>query len=503
MLFNTHEFVFLFLPLVLAGYWALGGFGLSRAPLLWLLLASLFFYACWRLADLWILLASIVCNYMLSRAIVRRRSKGQNPKFRLIAGIVFNLALLGYFKYSSFLVQNLEVLTNQHWTIHAVLLPLGISFFTFQQIAFLVEAAHGEFDEPNFLRYSTVVTFFPHLIAGPIINYRDVISQFKRPDAFRPDESLMAIGVSIFVLGMTKKVLLADTAAPRANWVFDSFARGTILSFSDTWIGALSYTLQLYFDFSGYSDMAIGLALLFGIRLPINFNSPYKATNIAEFWRCWHMTLSRFLRDYLYIPLGGNRGGPVRSDCNVMITMLLGGLWHGAGWTFVCWGALHGLYIVIFRTWSAFKLWIGFNRSPSLVGCWIGRALTFGSVVVAWVFFRASSIDTAFVMLREMFPVERMMLSQLDWQTVFDDALGALHDVFLWTTILPLLLIIFLAPNTQEWVGYVAQPHTTPPGRRWMHVLSIRPIHGVAMAGLMFVVLSRVSKMSVFLYFNF
>jgi alginate O-acetyltransferase complex protein AlgI len=341
------------------------------------------------------------------------------------------------------------------------------------------------------------------LIAGPIINYRDVISQFKRPDAFRPDERLIAIGVSIFVLGMTKKVLLADTAAPRANWVFDSFAQGTILSFSDTWIGALSYTLQLYFDFSGYSDMAIGLALLFGIRLPINFNSPYKATNIAEFWRCWHMTLSRFLRDYLYIPLGGNRGGTVRSDCNVMITMLLGGLWHGAGWTFVCWGALHGLYIVIFRTWSAFKLWIGFNRSPSLVGCWIGRALTFGSVVIAWVFFRASSIDTAFVMLREMFPFERMVLSQPDWQTVFDDALGVLHDVFLWTTILPLLLIVFLAPNTQEWVGYVAQPQTTPPGRRWMHALSIRPIHGVAMAGLMFVVLSRVNKMSVFLYFNF
>jgi len=495
MLFNSHEFVFGFLPLALAVFWVLGAWGLARGALLWLLLASLFFYASWRLTDLWILLASIMFNYLLSRSIVHRRAHGKNPKWRLIIGIAINLALLGYFKYAAFLLQNWELLTLQHWTIQAIVLPLGISFFTFQQIAFLVEAARGQFDEPNFLRYSSVVSFFPHLIAGPLINYRDVINQFKRPDAFRPDERLIALGISIFVLGMSKKVLLADTVAGRANWVFDTAAQGESLSFSDAWIGALSYTLQIYFDFSGYSDMAVGLALFFGIRLPINFNSPYKAENIVEFWRCWHITLSCFLRDYLYISLGGNRRGPLRSCWNVMITMLLGGLWHGAAWTFVCWGAVHGLYIVMYRAWTPLKSWMGLNGS-SLVGRWIGRAVTFGSVVVAWVFFRSASMDTAFAMLCAMFPFDPIAPSQQNWQ-------GVMRDWFLWTTILPLLVIVFVAPNTQEWLGYKPIPDTTPPGRNWMHALSTKSVHAMAMACLLFVALSRLGKVNVFLYFNF
>jgi D-alanyl-lipoteichoic acid acyltransferase DltB (MBOAT superfamily) len=463
VLFNSHEFVFGFLPVALAGFWVLGALNRSHAALLWLLLASLFFYAFWRLADLWVLLASIALNYLFSRAIVRRRAHGKNPKGQLIVGIALNLALLGYFKYSAFFVQNLDYLTPQNWTIQAIALPLGISFFTFQQIAFLIEAARGEFDEPDFLRYSSVVTFFPHLIAGPIINYQNVISQFKRPGAFRPDQRLIAFGVSIFVLGLAKKVLLADTVGGRADWTFDAALRGEQLSFMEAWIGALSYTLQLYFDFSGYSDMAIGLALLFGIRLPINFNSPYKAHNIVEFWRRWHITLSCFLRDYLYIPLGGNRRGPIRNLYNLMITMLLGGLWHGAGWTFICWGAIHGFYILIHRTWTALKRWMGFNAPPSLLGGLIGRALTFGSVVIAWVFFRAASMDTALRVLGAMFPFDQIAFSQQDWQTTFGSALGARQGrLILLETILPMLLVVFVAPNTQEWVGYRPHQEATP-----------------------------------------
>lgn len=504
MLFNSHEFVFGFLPVVLAGFWILGALNRSYAALLWLLLASLFFYAFWRLTDLWVLLASIAFNYLLSRAIVRTRTHGKNPKGQLIVGIALNLALLGYFKYSAFFVQNLDYLTPQNWTIQAIALPLGISFFTFQQIAFLIEAARGEFDEPDFLRYSSVVTFFPHLIAGPIINYQNVISQFKRPGAFRPDQRLIALGVSIFVLGLAKKVLLADTVAGRADWTFDAALRGEQLSFLEAWIGALSYTLQLYFDFSGYSDMAIGLALLFGIRLPINFNSPYKAHNIVEFWRRWHITLSYFLRDYLYIPLGGNRRGPIRNLYNLMITMLLGGLWHGAGWTFICWGAVHGLYILIHRAWTALKRWMGFNAPPSLLGGLMGRALTFGAVVIAWVFFRAGSMDAALRVLGAMFPFDQIAFSQQDWQTKFENALGATQGrSILWETILPMLLVVFVAPNTQEWVGYGPHQEATPPGRKWMHALSTKPLHAMAMACLLFVALSQMSKVSVFLYFNF
>jgi alginate O-acetyltransferase complex protein AlgI len=503
MLFNSHEFVFGFLPVALAGFWILGAVNRSHAALLWLLLSSLFFYAYWRFADLWVLLASIAFNYLLSRAIVRRTAAGKNPKGHLVVGIALNLALLGYFKYSAFFVQNLESITHENWTIQAIVLPLGISFFTFQQIAFIIQATRGEFDEPHLLRYSSVVTFFPHLIAGPIINYHDVLSQFKRPGAFRPDQRLIAMGVSIFVLGLSKKVLLADSVAGGADWTFDRALQGERLSFLEAWIGALSYTLQLYFDFSGYSDMAIGLALLFGIRLPINFNSPYKASNIVEFWRCWHITLSCFLRDYLYIPLGGNRRGPTRSCCNLMITMLLGGLWHGAGWTFVCWGAIHGLYILIHRAWTALKRWMGFNPRPSLFGGLMGRALTFGSVVIAWVFFRAASMDTALAVLGAMFAFDQIALSQQDWRTTFENALSARQGRSILLMILPMLLVVFVAPNTQEWVGYGPHPETTPPGRKWMHALSTKPVHAMAIACLLFVALSQVSKVSVFLYFNF
>ena len=285
------------------------------------------------------------------------------------------------------------------------MLPLGISFYTFQQIAFLVEAWRGQFRETDLPRYCTVVTFFPHLIAGPIINYRDVIQQFRSPDFGRPREAMIAMGLTIFIMGMAKKVLLADSIAPQADYVFSAAAAGGDVSLIEAWTGALSYTVQLYFDFSGYSDMAIGLALLLGIRLPINFNSPYKAENIADFWRRWHMTLSQFLRDYLYIPLGGNRCGPTRRTINLMLTMVLGGLWHGAGWTFVIWGALHGFYLVVCHAWTTyFRVKDGSRSHLSRRFGRIGAgALTFVAVIVAWVFFRATSLDSALLICKAMF----------------------------------------------------------------------------------------------------
>ena len=325
MLFNSYDFLFRFLPPTLIGFFVLGVLGRPRAALFWLLGASIYFYLSWRLEDLWILLASIAFNYVLSSLLVHATLPARRRRDVLVVGIAGNLLALGYFKYSAFFVENIGSVLGTGWTASALILPLGISFYTFQQIAFLVEAWRGEFREPYLPRYCTVVTFFPHLIAGPIINYRAIIDQFRRADFGRPDETAIAAGLTIFVIGMAKKVLLADSIAPQADAVFDAAAAGADVSMIEAWTGALAYSLQLYFDFSGYSDMAIGLALVLGIRLPLNFNSPYKARNIADFWRRWHMTLSQFLRDFLYIPLGGNRCGPFRRNANLMATMVLGG----------------------------------------------------------------------------------------------------------------------------------------------------------------------------------
>jgi D-alanyl-lipoteichoic acid acyltransferase DltB (MBOAT superfamily) len=339
-----------------------------------------------------------------------------------------------------------------------IVLPIAISFFTFQQIVFLVEAYRGEAGDYDFLHYALLVTFYPHLIAGPIVHYREMLTQFTRPNATRFRPSHFSVGVTIFCIGLFKKVVMADGVAPFANSIFDAAAGGASLTPHEAWTGALAYTFQLYFDFSGYSDMAIGLARMIGIRFPMNFNSPYKSINIIDFWRRWHITLSRFLRDYLYIPLGGNRRGRVRRYANLLITMLLGGLWHGAGWTFVIWGGLHGIYLVINNAWHALREQLGFTR-PVPMGRAVARALTFVCAVIAWVFFRAQGFAAAHTMLSAMFagsaavtgatvaghPVLRQVGLVERW---FPHDLLDPYNAIGWIAVLG--LIAWLGPNTQQ-----------------------------------------------------
>jgi D-alanyl-lipoteichoic acid acyltransferase DltB (MBOAT superfamily) len=465
------------------------------------------------LEDLWILLGSIAFNYTMSALLVSASLPDRYRKSVLAVGILGNLAALAYFKYSAFFVENLNSLFGTEWSVSALVLPLGISFYTFQQIAFLVEAWRGEFREPDLPRYCTVVTFFPHLIAGPIINYRAVIEQFRAPHFGRPREAMIAMGLTIFIMGMAKKVFLADSIAPQADVVFSAAAAGGDVSLIEAWTGALAYTVQLYFDFSGYSDMAIGLALILGIRLPINFNSPYKAENIADFWRRWHMTLSQFLRDYLYIPLGGSRCGPARRAINLMLTMVLGGLWHGAGWTFVIWGALHGFYLVVCHAWGTyFRVKDG---SRSHLSRRLGRigagALTFVAVVVAWVFFRATSLDSALLICKAMLGFNGLELPETLGGTPLASLAASLGIDVVAQELIPrrarvitlvcLLAVAFLAPNTQEWVGY--SPAGQVRSHPWMHRIAMHPAHGLAVGCLCFLLLTQLSAVTVFLYFQF
>ena len=401
MLFNSYVFIFAFLPVVFFGFYAIGRYSHNLA-LLWLTFASLFFYAWWDVRFVGLLLGSIVFNYGFGYLIGQRLSKSTgSPKLLLVSAIVANMILLGYFKYANFFVENLNHLTGTTLLIGEVFLPLGISFFTFTQIAFLVDTYQGKVKEYSFIHYTLFVTYFPHLIAGPVLHHKEMMPQFARPDTCLINLENVAVGLSIFVLGLAKKVLIADSMGDMATPIFDAVSTGGQPMLFESWLGALAYTLQLYFDFSAYSDMAIGLSLMFNVRLPLNFNSPYKATSIIEFWRRWHMTLSRFLRDYLYIPLGGSRHGKSRRYVNLMVTMLLGGLWHGAGWTFVIWGGLHGFYLMINHAWRNLKQRMGWGDGGRWSNLGAG-ALTFLAVVVGWVFFRADSFSSAITLLHGM-----------------------------------------------------------------------------------------------------
>jgi len=402
MLFNSVEFIFVFLPLVLLVFYLVGSRGKHRVAISWLVGASLFFYGWWNPAYLGLMLGSILFNYAMGALLAGGRD-ASHTRFLLALGVACNLFVLGYFKYANFFVDNFNGLIGSSYHLETIILPLAISFFTFQQITFLVDASRGETREYNFLHYSLFVTFFPQLIAGPIVHHREMLPQFAKDSIYRVNQSSLAIGVAIFLLGLFKKVVLADGVAAYATPVFAAAESGEVITFFEAWAGALAYTFQLYFDFSGYSDMAIGIARMFNIHLPLNFNSPYKAVNIIEFWRRWHMTLSRFLRDYLYFPLGGNRKGPSRRYLNLMVTMLLGGLWHGAGWTFVAWGFMHGLLLVINHAWHGLRRYLGSEPgSLGLPGRGVAWLVTFLSVVVSWVMFRAESFDSATNILQGM-----------------------------------------------------------------------------------------------------
>ena len=402
MLFNSFQFIFIFFPIVFAGMFWIGRFS-HRLSALWLGLASLIFYSAWDSGFVLLLLTSICFNYGAGYTIGHRvTTKSQKQaKNTLIFAVAVNLSLLGYFKYSNFFIDSANTFFDGYFPALDIILPLGISFFTFTQIAYLVDVYRGVTREYNFIHYLLFVTYFPHLIAGPILHHKQMIPQFALSDTYRINLNNVAIGLSIFILGLAKKVLIADNLAGYATPVFNAADAGVTIMFFEAWVGALSYTLQLYFDFSAYCDMAIGLSLMLNIRLPMNFNSPYKATSIIDFWRRWHMTLSAFLRDYLYIPLGGNRKGKSRRYINLIATMLLGGLWHGAGWTFIIWGGLHGLYLMINHGWIEFKAFLGWGDGGR-VGDILAGLLTFMAVVVAWVFFRSENISGAYSMLSGM-----------------------------------------------------------------------------------------------------
>lgn len=390
LLFNSYEFIFIFLPITFFVYFYLNKKRLGDVAKGFLVCSNLFFYAWWNIYYLPILIISVIFNYFIGRLLLNENLKICKKQV-LIIGIVCNVAFLAYFKYSDFLIQNFNAISGSKINLLHISLPLALSFVTFQQITYLVDSYHMNTKENSFLNYSLFITFFPQLIAGPIVHHKEMMPQFANKFNLIKNYKNIATGLFIFSIGLFKKVVIADTFS---LWATDGFDIAKALNFFEAWATSLSYTFQLYFDFSGYCDMAIGLALMFNIKLPINFNSPYKALDIQDFWHRWHITLSRFLRDYIYIPLGGNREGRRRTYINLMIVFLIGGLWHGAAWTFVFWGFLHGAAIVIHRIWKAL------NYKLNKILAWF---ITFNFINITWVFFRARSWDDAIKILKGMF----------------------------------------------------------------------------------------------------
>jgi len=394
MLFNSYPFVFAFFPALILGYAVLEAIGLSRAIPLLLIGASLFFYGWWNWHYLFLFGFSIIFNFFWAGTLAPGANadgtRRESSRMALGMGVAVNLALLGFFKYRNFAAASAGTLLGTHWKLPDLVLPLAISFFTFEQITYLVSARRGEADTDDLQSYLLFITFFPHLIAGPIVRYTDIYPQLNRNSRYVLRADNLSAGLMIFAIGLFKKVIIADTFKVWLDPIFDRSASPGLI---DAWAATLAFAFEIYFDFSGYSDMAIGLARMFNVAFPENFDSPYKSRSPIEFWRRWHITLSFFLRDYLYIPLGGNRRGRRRQYFNLFVTMLLGGLWHGADWTFVLWGAIHGMLLSMNHLWRDRKL-----AMPT----GLAWALTFIAVTVAWVPFRAHSPERMAAMLSGM-----------------------------------------------------------------------------------------------------
>ncbi len=525
MLFNSYEFILLFLPITLIFFFVIGERGYHRAAVGWLVGASLFFYGWWKLEYLVIILFSILLNYGLGFMIERSWNQNDNyfyklfhKKVVLVLGVSVNLCVLGYFKYTNFIVDNITFLTGNTFHLNTIIFPLGISFFTFQQITYLVDIYKEGKRDNDFLSYVLFVSFFPKIIAGPIVLYKEVMPQFAKKVFCKFNNENFAVGTTIFIIGLFNKVVLADQIALYATPVFNAAEQGSQITFFEAWGGACAYTLQIYFDFSGYSNMAIGVARMVGVSLPLNFYSPYKAVNIIEFWRRWHITLSRFLKDYLYIPLGGNRKGKFRTHLNLMITMLLGGLWHGAGWTFVLWGMLHGLYLVINNLWRLLRQAMGFDiTSTSYLGRGLSRLVTFTAVVVAWVFFRAQSYDGAIAILHGMAGFNGVVLDSrlAGMLSVFDSVItfkgigiGAFGSVYGALWIVALLIISFFAPNAQQLLIKYKPSLEIYRGKiheGWVARYQWRPsaVSGFIVSIILIYVLSKITSINEFLYVQF
>ena len=443
MLFNSYEYLIYFLPAAALGF---------------------FFYGWWNPAHLPLIGTSIGVNFWLAQKIQRAANRHR----WLVAGVTANLALLGLFKYADFILRTLAQAGLIPPVQLGLALPLGISFFTFTQIAFLVDVSRDKATEPSFDNYALFVTFFPHLLAGPIIHHSEMMPQFQAAANKRVDWRNVAAGIFLLSIGLAKKVFLADPLVPLVSAGFD---HATTIGALQAWLSALAYTLQIYFDFSGYTDMALGAALIFNIRLPINFDSPYRSLDLRAFWHRWHMTLSRFLREYVYVPLGGNRAAETRVLANLLLTFLLGGLWHGAAWTFVCWGALHGLGL------CAVRLWRGTGRTLPAPVAW---AVTFLFVVVTWVFFRAHSLGDAWAIVRAMAGLS----SSADWASVRALVAGNAAAA---SALAAGMLVVFQRSNSNALVRSFAGS--------WMTA--------VAAAAALTLAVLQLSTVAPFLYFNF
>ncbi len=545
MLFNSIEFILFFLPLTLIVFFQIGGKGQYQLAVSWLVFSSLFFYGWWNYTYLTLLIFSILLNYLIGSLLQEKNTNSKQETWQqkknipfankrlyrkalLVFGIVLNLSLIGYFKYANFFVNTFNDLFKIDITLQRIILPLAISFFTFQQIAYLIDAYQRQTKEYNFLDYCLFVSFFPQLIAGPIVHHKDIIPQFYNKNIYKFRLENIAIGSTIFILGLFKKIVLADSIAIYATPVFDSAAQGNPPTFFYAWGAALAYTMQLYFDFSGYSDMAIGVARMFGIKLPLNFNSPYKAINISDFWRRWHITLSNFLRDYIYIPLGGNRRGKLRRNLNLMITMLLGGLWHGAGWNFIFWGGLHGTFLIINHQWHSFKKMLGHDQRRHH---WFSKMLsclfTYLAIVIGWVFFRADNLNTAWLILEGMVGKHGISLPSLIANQLIPLKLllgnlgarfpeyGAQDFVLTYISLLILHVIVWFTPNTTQWLENYQPVIESKINHHlikinvinfWQH-LRWQPnvLSGLIVGLLVFIVTKTIviSPASEFLYFNF
>jgi len=482
MLFNSYEFIFAFLPLTFFIYFYLLHKRLIVGAKAFLVFSSLFFYSWWNIAYLPLILSSMLFNYTLGNTLSYDSKKLKISKKTILTfGIIANVALLGYFKYSDFFLENFNLLFGADVPLLHLALPLAISFFTFQQIAYLVDSYRGETKEYDFLNYALFVTFFPQLIAGPIVHHKEMMPQFASRWNLVKRYKNIAAGLFIFSIGLFKKVVIADSFSV---WVNAGFNASDSLNIIEAWATSLSYTFQLYFDFSGYTDMAIGAALLFNIKLPINFNSPYKALDIQDFWRRWHITLSRFLKEYIYIPLGGNRKGEFRTYTNLLLTFLIGGIWHGAGWTFVLWGLLHGLALVIHRVWHS----LGFRLNKLLA--WF---ITFNFINITWVFFRAKDFQEALNVLRNMFfgelvidyhLREKLYLFSDDYFGPWLQHINATNEIFLW------ILITFTLLFTKNSIEYM---RSFKPTKLNLLFISLITIYA----------LLDMNKVSEFIYFNF
>ncbi len=484
MLFNSIEFILCFLPVTIFLYYFLARKSYVHLARIWLLLASLFFYSWWNIYYLPLILGSILANFTFGRLIQRRENKSKKAWGLLLFGLIFNLGLLAYFKYADFFIENLNLVLRINVSSLHLLLPLAISFFTFQQVAYLVDSYRGDAEKYSFLDYSLFVTFFPQLIAGPIVKHQDLIPQINTGRCLKLSWDSLALGIFIFSIGLFKKIVIADSLSPIATAIFDHAKAPDLI---ESWVAIFAYAFQLYFDFSGYSDMAIGLGFMFNIKLPLNFNSPYKALNIQDFWRRWHITLSLFLRDYLYIPTGGSRGSHIKTYSNLMLTFIVGGLWHGAGWTFIFWGFLHGLALVLHRIWHSW----GLRMSPLLA-----RSMTFLFVCFAWVFFRATSWKEAIKVLKGAWGGNGIVLPRFfyayfkDFSFIsFGGFAGNLHQ--------PLFSVIFMLCLSASIAFFMKNVW------HFKNQFSCNRITLLASLVLFLTGLTLIGKASEFLYFNF